>query len=42
MTIKGYVVFSNTVPMEFNDNRLYKDEIEFLTFDQLESLYDFK
>lgn len=36
--IKGYVVFSNTVPMVFNDNRSYKDEIEFLTFDQLEDL----
>jgi hypothetical protein len=36
--IKGYAVFSNNVPMVFNDNRLYKDEIEFLTFDQLENL----
>ena len=37
-SLKGYVVFSNTVPMVFNDNRLYKDQIEFLTFDQLEKL----
>gem|GEM_PF-1623968 len=36
--IKGYVVFSNTVPMVFNDNRSYKDKVEFLTFDQLEQL----
>lgn len=39
--IKGYAVFSNNVPMVFNDNRLYKDEIEFLTFDQLEDLTHF-
>ena len=38
IAIKGYVVFSNTVPMVFNDNRSYKDQIEFLTFDQLEQL----
>lgn len=37
-TLKGYVVFSNTVPMVFNDNRFYKDQIEFLTFEQLEHL----
>jgi hypothetical protein len=38
IVIKGYVVFSNTVPMVFNDNRAYKDEIKFLTFEQLENL----
>jgi hypothetical protein len=37
IVIKGYVVFSNTVPMVFNGNRSYKDEIEFLTFEQLEN-----
>ncbi|BCG64203.1 MAG: hypothetical protein methR_P1971 [Methyloprofundus sp.] len=37
-TVKGYVVFSNTVPMIFNDSRLFQEEIKFLTFDQLEQL----
>jgi hypothetical protein len=36
--VKGYVVFSNKVPMEFNENRSHKDQIEFLTFEQLEQL----
>ena len=38
ISLKGYVVFSNTVPMVFDDNRLYKDMVEFLTFEQLEQL----
>lgn len=37
-TVKGYVIFSNTVPMIFNDSRLFQEEIKFLTFDQLEQL----
>jgi hypothetical protein len=36
--VKGYVVFSNTVPMEFNENRSHKNQIEFLTFEQLGQL----
>lgn len=38
LDIKGYVVFSNPVPMLFNDIRFYKDQIDFLIFDQLEKL----
>jgi hypothetical protein len=37
-SLKGFVVFSNTVPMVFDDNRLHKELIHFLTFDQLEQL----
>lgn len=36
--INGYVVFSNPVPMIFNEKRSYKDQIDFLVFDQLEQL----
>ncbi len=35
LVIKGFVVFSNTVPMIFDENRLHKDLIEFLTFEQI-------
>lgn len=38
LVIKGFVVFSNTVPMIFDENRLHKDLIEFLTFEQIDSL----
>jgi hypothetical protein len=36
--VKGYVVFSNPVPMVFNENRSHKDQIEFTTFELLEQL----
>lgn len=38
LTIKGLIVFSNIVPMSFNDTRLHKDKIEFLKYDDLHTL----
>ena len=38
LNLKAYVVFSNIVPMTFNEKRLHKNKIEFLTFQQLDSL----
>jgi len=38
LTIKGLIVFSNIVPMSFNENRLHQDKIEFLKYDDLDIL----
>ncbi len=32
LKLKAYVVFSNIVPMTFNEERLHKDKIDFITF----------
>ena len=42
LNIYGYIVFSNIVPMVFDNNRLHKDLIEFLTFENLDSLINSK
>jgi hypothetical protein len=38
LNLKAYVVFSNIVPMTFNEERRHKDKIDFITFQQLDSL----
>lgn len=38
LELKAYVIFSNVVPMTFNEERLHKDKIDFLTYQQLDSL----
>ena len=40
LEIRGLIVFSATVPMVFDEGREYIDEIEFLSFDELEKLKD--
>jgi len=40
ISVRGCVVFSNTVPILFNENRLHKDKVYFLTFEQLDNLCD--
>lgn len=36
LKMNAYIVFSNIVPMVFDDNRAYQNEIKFITFDDLE------
>ena len=38
LIIKGLIVFSNIVPMSFNENRLHQDKIEFLKYDDIDEL----
>ena len=38
-SVKGYVVFSNIVPMVFDQSRSDKENIEFLTFENLEQIF---
>jgi len=35
--LKGLVVFSNIVPMNFDENRNFIDEINFIAFDDLKN-----
>lgn len=40
LQIKGLIVFSNIVPMVFDETRSYKEKIDFISYDDLSCLAD--